>query len=353
MNMIQWAERGWVPDSLIRFGIRRLCQERLRDESKAVRNSGGVSFQKRLDNLRASPIAIETQAANQQHYEVPAAFYQLVLGDYLKYSSCYWSEDVTCLTDAERAMLRLYCERAELEDGQSILELGCGWGSLSLWMAEQYPGASITAVSNSHSQRQFIEEQARQRQIDNLRVITCDVNQLTLDQRFDRVVSVEMFEHVRNYRELFEHISGWLKDDGKLFVHIFCHRQLLYPFETEGEKNWMGRYFFTGGQMPSADTFRHFQEHVHLEKQWYLPGTHYQKTAEAWLENMDNNRLEVLKVFTDTYGSEQAEMWVQRWRMFFMACAELFGYKEGREWMVCHYLFNRQNASVQPTNESA
>ncbi len=341
MTMIQWAEKGWVPDSLIRFGIRRLCQERLRDESKMVQGSGGESYQRRIESLRESPIAIETKAANEQHYEVPAAFYQLVLGNHLKYSSCWWNEGASCLTEAEQAMLDVYCQRAGLEDGQSILELGCGWGSLSLWMAERYPNAHITAVSNSHSQREFIEQQMKRRQIHNLQVITCDVNQLNLDRCFDRVVSVEMFEHVRNYRQLFENISGWLKDDGKLFVHIFCHRQLLYPFETDGEKNWMGKYFFTGGQMPSADTFRHFQEHLHLQQQWYMSGVHYQKTAEAWLSNLDNNRAEVLEIFADAYGSDQAEMWVQRWRMFFMACAELFGYNDGREWMVCHYLFSR------------
>ncbi|WP_020406044.1 SAM-dependent methyltransferase [Hahella ganghwensis] len=343
MTMIQWAEKGWMPDTLIRFGIRRLCQERLRDESRIVKQSEGESYQRRLESLRDSPIAIETEAANEQHYEVPAAFYELVLGSHLKYSSCWWDEATDSLNDAERAMLEIYGKRAELEDGQEILELGCGWGSLTLWMAEQYPKAKITAVSNSQSQREFIEKQARQRSLTNIQVITCDVNELVLEQSFDRVVSVEMFEHVRNYQQLFRNIQGWLKQDGKLFVHIFCHRRLLYPFETEGEKNWMGRYFFTGGLMPSADTFHHFQQDMKLEHQWYLSGTHYQRTAEAWLSNLDCHKQEVFRIFAEAYGEENAERWIQRWRMFFMSCAELFGYKGGREWIVCHYLFNRQD----------
>ena len=347
MNMIQMAEKGWVPDTLIRFGIRRLCEERLREE-QSVSDPAGAAHQARLEALRSSPIAIETAAANEQHYEVPAAFYELVLGRHLKYSSCWWNEGTTDLDSAERDMLELYGQRAELQDGQNVLELGCGWGSLSLWMAERFPHSSITSVSNSHSQREFIEQQAQLRGLNNIQVITCDVNQLELNQRYDRIVSVEMFEHVRNYQQLFARISQWLAEDGKLFVHIFCHRHLLYPFETDGDKNWMGRYFFTGGLMPAADTFSHFQEHLSLSQQWYLSGTHYQKTAEAWLDKMDLNKPAIHKIFSTAYGEGQADIWIQRWRMFFMACAELFGYKNGREWLVSHYLFTKTDCLPEP-----
>lgn len=238
-------------------------------------------------------------------------------------------------------MLRLYEQRADLQDGQRILELGCGWGSLSLWMAKRFPNAKILAVSNSHSQRKFIEQQARQRDLFNLRVITCDVNSLQLEEQFDRVVSVEMFEHMRNYQSLMHNISQWLTPGGYLFVHLFCHRDLLYPFETDGSKNWMGRYFFTGGQMPSADTLSHFQQDLQLKKQWEVSGTHYELTALAWLANLDERREEVLATLGSVYGHQQAAVWLQRWRMFFMSCAELFGYKQGREWFVCHYRFER------------
>ncbi len=342
MNMIEFAEKGWVPDSLIRFGIRRLCAERLREEQMQLVESNGKSYEHRMELLKESPIAIETDAANAQHYEVPSAFYELVLGSHLKYSSCYWDTSTKTLDDAESAMLSLYCERAQIKDGQRILELGCGWGSLTLWLAKQYPNAHITGVSNSRSQRQHIEKLAKNRGLSNIEIITCDVNHLHLDQQFDRVVSIEMFEHVRNYQQLLKKISHWLTSDGKLFVHIFCHRQLLYPFETEGDSNWMGKYFFTGGLMPSASTLGFFQEDLTLENQWTLPGIHYQKTAQAWLDNTDQHKVAIRAIFADTYGEQNADRWVQRWRMFFMSCAELFGYHEGKEWQVCHYRFTKR-----------
>lgn len=341
MSMIQWAEKGWVPDTLIRFGIRRLCEERLKDEKNLLQQSGQGFRQERFESLRSSPIAVDTDAANEQHYEVPADFYRFVLGRHLKYSACWWDDATQTLDDAEQAMLEVYAERAELQDGQRVLDLGCGWGSFSLWAAPRFPNSRFTAVSNSASQREFIEESARQRGIDNLEVITCDVNRLSFDEPFDRIVSVEMLEHVRNYDALFGRIRSWLADDGKLFVHIFCHRDLVYPFETDGDKNWMGRYFFTGGLMPSIDTFSQVQSHLKIEAEWPVNGQHYEKTAEAWLDNLDQNREMVEAVFARTYGDEEAKLWIQRWRMFFMACAELFGYRDGNEWLVCHYRFTR------------
>jgi cyclopropane-fatty-acyl-phospholipid synthase len=342
MSLIELCERGLIPDPLTRYGIRRLCAQRLRDEGAFDLDQADRRFRTLLGELRASPIAIETAAANEQHYEVPTRFFQLCLGKRLKYSGCYYPRGDETLDQAEEAMLALYGERAELRDGQEILELGCGWGSLTLWMAGKYPNARITAVSNSHSQREHIESACRERGWGNVRVITCDVNRLGLDaNRFDRVVSVEMFEHMRNYDALLGNISRWLKPDGKLFVHIFCHRSLMYPFETQGDDNWMGRYFFTGGLMPSADTLLHFQQRLAIEQRWLVPGSHYQKTANHWLANQDANEAEVLRVLAAAYGEDEARRWHQRWRIFWMACAELFGYDGGNEWLVGHYRFSK------------
>jgi cyclopropane-fatty-acyl-phospholipid synthase len=239
-------------------------------------------------------------------------------------------------------MLELYGERAELADGQRILELGCGWGSLTLWMAQRYPNSRVTAVSNSRSQRDHILAQAKARGLDNIEVITCDVNTLDLQRRFDRVISIEMFEHMRNYATLLRRISEWMEPDARLFVHIFCHRELMYPFEIEGEDNWMGRHFFTGGLMPAADTLLHFQQDLVLTQQWRVSGTHYQKTSNHWLQNQDANREEALRTLASVYGERDARLWQQRWRMFWMACAELFGFEGGNQWLVGHYLFERR-----------
>jgi cyclopropane-fatty-acyl-phospholipid synthase len=343
MSLIDLCERGLVPDALTRLGIRRLCAQRLREEHDGDAVAAWTRFRELLDGLRQSPLAIETEAANRQHYEVPARFFELCLGKRLKYSSCYYPTGRETLDQAEEAMLELYGERAELADGMRILELGCGWGSLTLWMAERFPNARILGVSNSASQREHILSQCAKRGLNNVEILTRDVNVLDLgERRFDRVVSVEMFEHVRNYRVLFERISGWLDPGGKLFCHIFCHRELMYPFETEGEDNWMGRYFFTGGLMPAADTFLHFQEHLRLEEQWRLSGTHYERTSNHWLENQDRHADEVLRLFEGVYGKAEAKVWAQRWRMFWMACAELFGYAGGNEWLVAHYRFQKR-----------
>lgn len=340
---IDLMERGFIPDWLIRIGIRQLLAKRLSAEDAHNESLRAAMQEQLISELRSSPIALHPAAANQQHYELPAGFFQKALGPRLKYSSCYWPEEARDLATAEAAMLALTCERAQLGFDQDILELGCGWGSLTLWMAEFYPDSRITAVSNSHSQREFIKAQCQQRGFNQVQVITADMNDFATDRRFDRVVSIEMFEHMRNYQQLMARINAWLKPGGKLFVHIFTHRQLAYPFETEGNDNWMGRYFFTGGLMPSRDLLPRFQDDLTLEDQWHLNGRHYQRTLEAWLINQDRHRKELLDLFTETYGPQEAERWFQRWRVFFMACAELFGYRGGEEWGVSHYRFGQRN----------
>ena len=335
------SERGLVPDRLLRVGIRRLCTDRLRSERAGGMDAQASRFSHRIEELKRSPIAVHTDDANTQHYELPSNFFKLCLGPRLKYSACYYPAGTESLAEAEIAMLELYGERAELRDGQHILELGCGWGSLTLWMAEKYPNSRITAVSNSHSQRAHIEGQCRDRGLANVRVITQDVNVLALERaQFDRCVSVEMFEHMRNYEALLRRIGGWLRPGGKLFVHIFAHRTYMYPFEVEGEDNWLGRHFFTGGLMPASDTLLWFQNDLRIEQRWHMDGTHYQRTANHWLAEQDRQHEAVGKVLEKAYGAS-APLWSQRWRMFWMACAELFGYAEGQEWLVAHYRFNR------------
>jgi cyclopropane-fatty-acyl-phospholipid synthase len=329
---IKLMERGMVPDALVRLGIRRLCADRLKEEAAR----GDVAeFAAAMARAEVAPVP---EKANQQHYEVPAEFFGYVLGRHRKYSSCYWPEGCQTLEEAERRSLELTCEHAGLADGQEVLELGCGWGSLSLWIAENYPASRITALSNSAPQRRHIEREAERRGLDNLCVITDDMNRFAAPGLYDRVVSVEMFEHMRNYAELLRRIRSWLEPDGRLFIHIFCHRRFAYPFETEGEDNWMGRYFFTGGIMPSENLLWHFQDDFRLTGQWRWDGTHYQKTSEAWLENLDRHRGEIWPILTATYGKGEEQRWFQRWRVFFLSCAELFGYRHGSEWQVSHYL---------------
>lgn len=339
MSLIDLCERGLIPDSLARLGMRRLLARRLREEGSGGSEAQFARFQKLLNDFSSGPIAVETDAANEQHYEVPAEFFKLALGRHLKYSGCYFPAGVATLDAAEAAMLQLTCERAELMDGQDILELGCGWGAITLWMAAHYPNANITAVSNSSGQREYIMQQCTERGLSNVNVITADINDFNIDRQFDRVISIEMFEHMRNHAELMRRIGYWLKPGGKLFVHIFCHLIFTYPFETEGEDNWMGRYFFTGGLMPSENYLLNFQRELLLDRQWRVSGTHYQQTAEGWLQNTDANKTDILDLFKLTYGEDQAAIWLQRWRMFFMACAELFGYDDGNQWLVGHYRF--------------
>ncbi len=339
--IIDLADRALLPDPLIRLGIRQLDRIRLKQEAKRYGNIPGRALAEFIAHMRQSPVALSTEMANQQHYELPAAFFENVLGSHLKYSSALWNTGVDDLDQAESDMLAITAERAGLQDGMDILELGCGWGSLTLWNARHYPNSRITAVSNSASQRRFIEARCRQRGLDNVQVITADMNQFSTDMRFDCIVSVEMFEHMRNWEALLLRINTWLSPAGRLFIHIFTHRQYAYPFESDGDSNWMGRHFFTGGMMPSDDLIFKFNQDLVVERHWRINGCHYQKTADAWLANMDKRQEAIIPVLEGVYGQGAAALWFQRWRIFFMACSELWGFAGGDEWMVSHYRLKR------------
>ncbi len=330
-----------LPDPVLRFGIRRRLAETLREYRKPNAEGRLEALLAHAEGLRKSPIAIATAEANEQHYEVPTRFYQLVLGKHLKYSSGFWPKADTTFDESEAIMLKMSCERAELTDGMNILELGCGWGSLSLWMAEHYPKARITSVSNSRTQKLYIDAEAAKRGLKNLTIRTANMIDYAGEGAgmFDRVVSVEMFEHMKNYEELLRRISGWLKPGGKLFVHIFTHRDCAYHYEVRNDGDWMAKYFFTGGQMPAHELLGHFQNDLKLEKDWVVDGTHYSRTSEAWLQNMDRHKAEIMPLFLETYGAAEARKWWAWWRLFFLACAELWGYHDGQEWIVSHYRF--------------
>lgn len=347
---IGWVEQGLVPDRVVRLGIRRLLRERLDEIGDGDAELSAELARNFVAQMATAPLALLPEKANEQHYEVPAAFFAGVLGPHRKYSSCWWPEGTATLADAEAAALTATCERAGLADGQSVLELGCGWGSLSLWMAERYPASRITAVSNSTSQREFIEAEAARRGLVNLRIVTCDINDFTVDAGawFDRVVSVEMFEHLRNWNEAFRRVATWLAPGGRFFMHVFAHRRTPYPFVERDETDWMSRHFFSGGMMPSDDLALRFQDDLKLVDRWRWNGGHYARTSEAWLANMDASRADLMPLFESTYGREQAAVWWMRWRLFFMSVAELFAFEGGNCWWVSHYLFERREAVDEP-----
>ncbi len=340
------VERGLVPAPLLRRGIRSLLKQRISEEESRLSDGRDAWMQRWTQRMRDSSIALVPEKANEQHYEVPAAFYEHVLGPRRKYSSAYYPTADATLAEAEEAMLALTCERAELADGQRVLELGCGWGSLSLWMAERYPGSTFLCVSNSGSQRLHIEGEAARRGLTNLTVVTRDMNVFDTDETFDRVVSVEMFEHMRNWEQLLARVAGWLAPHGKLFLHVFAHERYAYPFEVRDESDWMSRHFFSGGMMPSHDLLDHLDTPFEVERRWKVDGTHYARTSEDWLRNLERRREDVMPILRATYGREAAPKWFQRWRLFFLACAELFAWGDGERWFVSHQLLTpRRSAS--------
>lgn len=337
-------DRDLIPDRVIRAGIRRIVAARLREQEAGGIDGQSERFAALLAGSWDTPIAVAPEAANAQHYELPPAFFERVLGPRMKYSSAWWPPGVASLEEAESRMLELTAERAQIENGQQILELGCGWGSLTLHLASAFPGSRVVAVSNSASQREYITDKARERGLENVAVITADINHFETEQRFDRIVSVEMLEHVRNHRVLFSRIARWLDDEGRFFAHVFAHRRFAYPFEVRDASDWMARHFFTGGMMPSDDLFLHVQENLVIDCHWRLDGRHYQRTAEAWLRNLDRNRAAVDAVLATVYGPGEVTRWRVRWRVFFMACAEMFGYRHGQEWIVSHYRFKKRGS---------
>lgn len=337
---IALMEGGLIPDTVTRRAIRTLCRQRLKTLDQGSSEANERVLAEFVAATRRSPVAPVPHKANEQHYEVPAEFFQLVLGRRRKYSSCYFPDDSSTLDEAEDESLRQTCEHAGLKDGMRVLELGCGWGALSLWILEHYPRCHVTAVSNSASQREFIEAEARRLGFaGRLRVLTADMNDFAITERFDRVISVEMFEHMRNYEQLLRRIAGWLTPEGRLLVHIFCHRRFAYEFLADGAANWMGRYFFSGGIMPSDNLLLHYGDDLRVLRHWRWNGNHYRRTAEAWVTHLDQRQERIMPILSRIYGAADARRWWRRWRLLFLAGAELFGYDGGEEWYVSHYLF--------------
>ena len=335
------VEQGRIPDAAIRAGIRFRLRQRLTELPINNPVAAAQWTKEFIQQMDKSPIAPLPHLPNQQHYEVPPAFFGEVLGPRRKYSCCHWAPGTQTLAEAEQDALRITCQRAEIEDGMTILDLGCGWGSLSLWLAEHYPESKITAVSNAPAQRAYIQSQAEQAGLNNLNCLTADMNAFSSENRFNRIVSIEMFEHMRNYRQLYRKIANWLQPEGKFFKHIFCHRSLPYTFEDKEDNDWMARHFFSGGMMPSDMLPLYFQDELELTQHWRWHGDHYVKTLQAWLKQMDDKREGIWPIFQDTYG-EQSPLWWIRWRLFFLACDELFAYDGGREWWIGHYLFKKR-----------
>jgi len=337
----QFVSKGWVPDFALRLGIRHFLGLRLKDERQMTPELEDKKRMQVIEEFQNSKIAIETDKANDQHYQVPSDFFLKVLGPRLKYSCCLFEEGDDLKT-AEERMLSLTFERAELKDGMDILELGCGWGSITLSMAQRFPNSKIIAVSNSKTQKAFIDQRAKEMGLTNVEVRTHDVAQLTLHEKFDRVISIEMFEHMRNYDQLLKNINGWLNPGGKLFVHIFVHAHFPYKYEVKDQTDWMTKYFFSGGTMPSEHLLYYFNQDMVVKQHWRVNGEHYAKTSAAWLANMDSQKSAIMEVFNKHYGKSDAVKWWNYWRIFFLACEEIWRFNHGREWYVCHYLFDKR-----------
>ena len=338
---ITLAEKNYLPDWLIRVGIRRLMKEKLKEQARIYESDSYNQKQDWVHSMNKSPLAFSSGKANEQHYEVPPQFFQQVLGPRMKYSSCFWDNSTMNLYDAENQMLNVTIQRSGITNGMRVLDLGCGWGSLSLYIAETFPQCHIVSVSNSNDQGNYIIQESQKRDLNNLSFIKADMNEFHTDLTFDCIVSIEMFEHMRNYRLLLNKIARWLNRDGKLFLHFFCHQQYAYPYETKTDSDWMTRYFFSGGMMPSYDILEYFQDDLVLKKSWKVNGYHYKKTCRAWLNNQDKQREEIMEIFRRFYGND-GELWFNRWRIFWMACEELFAFNEGDEWFVGHFLMERK-----------
>lgn len=340
--MLASLERNLLPDPVIRRLTRLLLFTRLRlgyAPSAHIQLAQLLHF---AHSLRDMPIAINTEDPKVQHYELPTSFFKLVLGENYKYSCCYFNDTSSTLDDAEKAMLETYCERSGLEDGHTVLDVGCGWGSLSIYIAKKYSKCKITGICNSTTQKASIEERCRDLNLHNVEIIVADISTFDMEASYDRIFSIEMFEHMKNYKELLKKISQWMKPDSLLFVHHFCHKTFAYHFEDINEDDWITRYFFSGGTMPSANLLLYFQDDVSVVNHWLVNGKHYAQTSEEWLKRMDKNVSSVRPIMESTYGKDSALKWTVYWRTFFIAVAELFGYNNGEEWMVAHFLFKRK-----------
>jgi len=337
MWIYKLVETDFIPETIIRIVVRAMLSQKLKEEQLSTPQKKQERLMQFVEELKLSPIAIETKAANKQHYELPTSFFQLILGPNLKYSCALWNNPQDTLEQAEENMLSLYCKRAEITDGQSILDLGCGWGSMSLYLAKNYPNSKITALSNSSTQREYIENKANQLKLNNLKVITANISEYSTESKYDRIVSIEMFEHMKNYQELLRKLKIWLLPKGKLFVHIFCHKDYAYNYDSETD--WLAEHFFSGGTMPSNDLLLYFQNDFSLSNHWVIDGEHYKKTANAWLANMKKHKKNILSIISSTYGDRETKKWWVYWKLFFIACAETWGYQKGSQWLVSHYLF--------------
>lgn len=332
---IKLTELGLIPEFILRIVIKKLLKQRLLEipTNPEQRASQKSNF---LEELQSSPIALSTELANEQHYEVPPAFFQQIMGTFLKYSCGWFEENTYSLDEAEANMLELYIKRLDIQNNQKVLDLGCGWGSFTLYAAAKFPHSTFVAVSNSNDQIDYINNTAKARSLENVKAIKQNMNELSLEGSFDRVISIEMFEHMRNYGALLKNLRRHLEDDGKMFVHIFTHRDYPYPYEVRGPSDWMSKYFFTSGLMPSHDIFSYFAEDLEVEQSWEVNGSHYAKTCNLWLQNHYKNKKTILDIFTGHYPNTR--QWYVRWQLFFLACEELFAYNEGKEWFVSHYL---------------